>query len=192
MSALKLGETLAGYWVRDCLAAIALARTVAGVDCRVTICGKDEMGLVALLAALENEDIAAVETEGLLASYYSAAGYGLPFAYCDEHGDPSVRSRKLAGYGSMLPCIPHILKVADIPQIMALIAPRPLTVIEPKWASGESVAAKDYAAAFAWTADTFTLYGSQAAFRVLPHSAAENDATGSAVPRSRLSFTVLQ
>ena len=167
VAALKLGETLAGYWVRDCLTALNVARKVAGSDLKVTIRGEREMGIIALLAAAQDEAIAAVELKGFLASCYSAAGYGLPFAYSDEKNDKSVRNRKLFGYGSMLPCIPHILKYADIPQMMALIAPRPLTVIEPKWASGEAVAPRDYAAAFQWTADVYTLVGCRPSLRVL-------------------------
>lgn len=96
---------------------------------------------------------------GFLASYDSAAGYGLPFAYCDENNNKSVRDRKLSGYGSILPCIPGILKQADIPQLMALVAPRPLTMIGPKWASGAALPARDYAAAFAATADVYALCG---------------------------------
>jgi len=170
IASLKLGETLAGYWLRDCLTAIAVAQKAAGGGLKVTIRGEDETGLIALLAAIAEDDIAAVETRGFLASYYSAAGYGLPFAYCDENNDKSVRDRKLSGYGSILPCIPSILKHADIPQIMALVAPRPLTVIEPKWASGESLPAKDFAAAFASTADVYALYGCRPALRVLAKS----------------------
>ena len=167
IAALKLGETLAGYWVRDCLTAIAVAQKAAGGGLKVTIRGEGEMGLIALLAAVARDDIAAVELKGFLASYYSAAGYGLPFAYCDENNNKSVRDRKLSGYGSILPCIPHILKHADIPQIMALVAPRPLTVIGPKWASGAALPARDYAAAFAATADVYALCGCRPALRVL-------------------------
>ncbi len=167
IAALKLGETLAGYWVRDCLTAIAAAQKAAGSGLKVTIRGADEMGLIALLAAIARDDVAAVETVGFLASYDSAAGYGLPFAYCDENNNKSVRDRKLSGYGSILPCIPGILKQADIPQLMALVAPRPLTMIGPKWASGAALPARDYAAAFAATADVYALCGCRPALRVL-------------------------
>ena len=159
VAALKLGETLAGYWVRDCLVAMAVAQQAAGGHLQVTIHGEGEMGLVALLVAAHEDDVAAVEVRGLLTSYYSAAGYGLPFAYCDDKGDKSVRGRKLFGYGSIAPCIPHILKYADIPQIMALVAPRPLRVVEPKWASGDPVPPADRAAALRWTSDVYALYG---------------------------------
>ena len=159
VAALKLGETLAGYWVRDCLVAMAAAQQAAGGRLKVTIRGEGEMGLVALAGRRHRDDVAAVEVHGLLASYYSAAGYGLPFAYCDANGDKSVRERKLFGYGSIVPCIPHILKYADIPQIMALVAPRPLRVLEPKWASGEPVPPADRAAVLRWTSQVYALYG---------------------------------
>ena len=74
VAALKLGETLAGYWVRDCLVAMAAAQQAAGGRLKVTIRGEGEMGLVALLVAAHRDDVAAVEVHGLLASYYSAAG----------------------------------------------------------------------------------------------------------------------
>ena len=51
VAALKLGETLAGYWVRDCLVAMAAAQQAAGGRLKVTIQGEGEMGLVALLVA---------------------------------------------------------------------------------------------------------------------------------------------
>ena len=159
IAALKLGETLAGYWVRDCLVAIAAARQATDGRLKVAIHGEGEMGLIALLVAAHQDDVAGVQVRGLLASYYSAAGYGLPFAYADEKNDKSVRGRKLFGYGSIAPCIPHLLKYADIPQIMALVAPRPLRVIEPKWASGEVVPAAARPATLRWTSNVYALYG---------------------------------
>ena len=159
IAALKLGETLAGYWVRDCLVTMAAAQQAAGGHLKVAIHGEGEMGLVALLAAAQRDDVAAVEVRGLLASYYSAAGYGLPFAYADEKNDKSVRGRKLGGYGSIAPCIPHILKYADIPQIMALVAPRPLRIVEPKWASGDPVPPAARVTALRWTSEVYSLYG---------------------------------
>ena len=164
IAALKLGDTVAGYWTRDLLAAIQAARQVAGDRLKVTVHGDLETGLIAILAAGQDTSIDAVSTKGLLTSCYSSEGYGLPFAYADEKFDKSVRSRDLGGYGSMVPCIPHLLKTADIPQLAALVAPRPLTIIDPLRASGNAVSNEEALKAFEWTQ---RIYGLQKADKAL-------------------------
>ncbi|MCC6443730.1 MAG: prolyl oligopeptidase family serine peptidase [Armatimonadetes bacterium] len=151
MAALKLGDTLAGYWVKDLLAVIAAARKKIGRKVEVTAIGEMETGLVAVLAAGQSQTIRAVEARKLLASCHSPRGYGLPFAYSDEHNDKSVRSRALGGYGSILPCIPSLLQVADIPQLAALVAPRPLAIMDPLDASGNPLPEAEMQRAFMWT-----------------------------------------
>lgn len=166
MGALKLGHTLAGYWVKDLLAAIQAAVILVGGKPRVEVHGELETGLVAILAAGQSRTIAAVETEGLLASYASPRGYGQPYAYADEHDRPVGPRPSLGGYGSLVPCIPDMLKHADIPQLAALVAPRPLTVTAPLWASGDPLSPAEAAAAFAWTRAIYRLNEAEAALRV--------------------------
>ena len=166
VSALKLGETLAGYWVKDLLVAITSAKAVIGQDVQVTVKGEHEMGLVALLAAGQSDLIQAVEASELLASYFSAQGYGLPFAYSDETGNRAVRSRPLGGYGSLVPCIPDMLLYADITQLAALIAPRPLTLTNPIWASGNSLTPSELSSNFSWTRSLYRLTDAEDKFQV--------------------------
>jgi hypothetical protein len=109
------------------------------------------MGLVALLAATKCDAISGVETNGLLASYYSAQGYGLPYEW--GAGGP------LGGYGTMVPCIPSILKYADISQLAAMIAPRTLTIRQPLWASGTPLSQKETDATFSYCRQIYSLYG---------------------------------
>ncbi len=159
--ALKLGETLAGYWTTDLIAAIAAAKVECG-KLRVIVHAERETGLIALLAASRSEAIDAVETKGLLASYFSPHGYGLPFAYSDENNNKGVRDRPLGGYGSMVPCIPRILEHADIAQLAALVAPRPLTIAEPRWASDQVLTKDEVDRGFTWTRQVYHLYKTDA------------------------------
>ena len=130
--------------------------------------GEKEMGLVAILAAGQSTAIDEVETRGLLASYFSPLGYGLPFAYSDEKGDQSVRSRTLGGYGSMAPLIPSILKSADIAQLAALVAPRPLTIAATLWGSGDAASPAEAQDAFAWTQQAYRANGASNEFHLVP------------------------
>jgi hypothetical protein len=166
-AALKTGTTQAGLWVKDLLVAIRAAREKIGTPVRAVVHGDREMGLVAVLAAGQSDTIDAVETSGLLASYFSPDGYGLPYAYRGKDNDRSVTTRPLGGYGSMVPCIPHVLRWADVPQLAALVAPRPLTINEPLWASGGAVPAKDCARVFAWTSQIYEICGGKSSLRIL-------------------------
>ncbi|HLV81969.1 MAG TPA: dienelactone hydrolase family protein [Chthonomonadaceae bacterium] len=166
--ALKLGETLAGYRVRDLLAVIHAAQSIAGKEKPVVVRADREEGLVAILAAGQSEAISAVETTGLLASYASAQGYGRPYAYRDAENRPPTTNAHLGGYGSMLPCIPGILTEADIPQLAALVAPRPLTIQQPLWASGNPLEAGQIAPAFRWTQEIYRALGAESALALTP------------------------
>ena len=165
-AALKLGTTQAGLWVQDLLVAVAAARQEIGNPVRVVIRGDRETGLVGILAAGQSEAIDAVETTGLLASYASPDGYGLPYAYSGKDNDRSVTTRPLGGYGSMVPCIPHILRQGDVPQLAALVAPRPLTIRKPLWASGQPVPAADCMRLFAWTKQVYALHSRSDALKI--------------------------
>ncbi|MEO7298778.1 MAG: alpha/beta hydrolase family protein, partial [Verrucomicrobiota bacterium] len=168
VAALKLGETLAGYWSKDLLTTIGAAQKYSGNTARVVVRGEKEMGLVAILAAGQSSAIDEVEAHGLLASYFSPPGYGLPFAYSDEKGAQSVRSRALGGYGSMVPLIPNILKSADIAQLAALVAPRPLNITAPLWGSGGAVSPAEAQNAFAWTQQAYRANGAANEFHLAP------------------------
>jgi hypothetical protein len=159
ISALKLGETLAGYQVKDLLAAIAAAVPIASPITKVVVHADREMGLVAILAAGQSDTIQAVETTGLLASYSSSGGYGLPYAYNDADF-AVVPIQTFGGYQSMLPCIPNMLRYADIPQLAALMAPRPLTLHASRLADDSLLSASAAEQTFAWTRAVYRLSGS--------------------------------
>ena len=166
VASLKTGTTRAGLWVKDLLAAIHVAREKIGIPVRAVVHGDRELGLVAILAAIQTSRIDAVETTGLLASYQSAEGYGLPYAYRGKDNDKSVTSRPLGGYGSMVPCIPGILHHADIPQLAALVAPRPLVIDRPLCASGKPVRPEDLDRRFAWTREAYHLHNADKALKI--------------------------
>jgi hypothetical protein len=155
VGAIKLGETVAGWWALDVLAVVEAARKIVGGRVRVIVKGKRETGLVAILAAGQSRSIDAVEADELPASYHCAAGYGRPYVY----GDVGEHNADLGGYGSMAPCIPKVLKVADIPQLVALVSPRPLTIADPVWASGERLSREDLPGAFAWARRFYEVSG---------------------------------
>ncbi len=66
----------------------------------------------------------------------------------------------------MVPCLPHILKVADIPQLAALVAPRPLLIEEPLWASGDPADGKDLERVWTWTRQVYRLCRAEAALGI--------------------------
>ena len=57
----------------------------------------------------------------------------------------------------MVPCIPNILKYADISQLAAMMAPRPLTISEPCWASGNPLSASEVGNSFGWARQIYAL-----------------------------------
>jgi len=165
VAALKLGHTQAGFWTKDLLAAVDAACGLVG-RVKIVVRGDRELGLIAILAAIQSSRIDAVETTGLLASYQSGEGYGLPYAYSGKDNDRSVTARPLGGYGSMVPCIPGILHHADVPQLAALVAPRALTIQGPLGASGKPVRREDLDKAFAWTRRAYHVHGADKALQI--------------------------
>jgi hypothetical protein len=155
VGALKLGETAAGWWTIDLLAVVEAARQIVGRQVNVIVRGRRETGLVAILAASQSRSIDVVEAEELLASYDCAAGYGFPYVY----GDAGGHNADLGVYGSMLPCIPNILELADVPQLASMVCPRPLTITDPLWANGRAVSAKDMSRVFAWARRFYEVSG---------------------------------
>ena len=67
----------------------------------------------------------------------------------------------------MVPCLPGVLKLADIPQLAALVAPRPLLVREPSWASGDLLSATEAARQFAWTRQVYRVCRAESALQLV-------------------------
>ena len=138
---------------------------IVGSPVKVTVRGDRETGLVAILAASQSQHIDAVEAEQVLASYYSAAGYGFPYVY----GDAGGHNADLGVYGSMVPCIPNILEVGDMPQLASMVCPRPLTITDPLWANGKAVSEEDLSNAFAWATRFYEVSGCPSALILQSH-----------------------
>ncbi len=158
IAALKVGQTLAGQWTKDTLAAIEAINLTAGRKLRITVRGERQCGFVALLAGAFSKSVSSVETVDMLASYYSPKGYGKPYAYANEYGR-KVENLNLGGWKSMLPSIPYILDTADIPQIAALVSPKSLTIISPKYADNRDLSKDEISNVFSWTTATYQSAG---------------------------------
>jgi pimeloyl-ACP methyl ester carboxylesterase len=158
IAALKVGQTLAGQWTKDTLAAIEAINLTAGRKLRITVRGERQCGFVALLAGAFSKSVSSVETVDMLASYYSPKGYGKPYAYANEYGR-KVENLNLGGWKSMLPSIPYILDTADIPQIAALVSPKPLTIISPKYADDSNLSKEEISTVFNWTNEAYQSAG---------------------------------
>jgi dienelactone hydrolase len=101
-----MGRPVLGMWVWDALQCIRVLRRTFS---RVSIFGNGVMALVALFAAAFDEEVESVACDELLASYVHPAGFSREYPMCTF--------------------VPNLLKVADVPQIAALVAPRPLRIL---------------------------------------------------------------
>lgn len=108
--AIVLGRPLLAQQAWD---VIATARTLSqqeGIG-KVTVYGRGSTGLIAILAAALSDEIDAVATQWTIASFVDAIADPLP--------------QPMWAYA------PSILKVADVPQLAAMCAPRPLLLADP-------------------------------------------------------------
>lgn len=104
--AVLLGRPLLAQQAWDVLCAARVLAARKDVDARrIGLYGKGSVGLIATLAGALSEDIHAVISEGAIGSFAHAIADPLP--------------QPLWVYA------PHILKAADVPQLVALHAPRP-------------------------------------------------------------------
>lgn len=116
LRALLVGETLLGMRVEDAMAAIDwLSARGAGP---ITLVGIGASGPVALHTAVLDPRVAAVRLENSQLSYYLAASAPL------QRDLPAI-------------ALPGVLPVYDLPDLMAAIAPRPLTLLNPVDAVGQ-------------------------------------------------------
>ena len=137
MAALKQGHTLAGLWTRDLLAVIAALRSQGGyAQVPIAVWAERETGIAAILAAATTKEIDRLVLDGFWASYVSKSGYGKPYVYRDENNRPPAK-QDTASYGSGVLWLPDILDYADVPQLLALVAPTPLLFLAPIALSGE-------------------------------------------------------
>jgi hypothetical protein len=142
-----LGRPLLAQQAWDVMRAAQYLRTVEGIDPdRVACYGHGAAGLIALFAGALSESIASVVTEETLTTYLDAI----------EDGQPQPRWAFAAG----------ILEVADIPQVAALIAPRPVVFAKPIGPGLEALDDEAAAEKLAFTREAFGATDRRDAFRI--------------------------
>jgi cephalosporin-C deacetylase-like acetyl esterase len=144
--ALWVGRPLMGQWVIDVRAALdALERNERVDRKRIHVVGWREAGLLALLAAGLDGRIAGV-----------AAIESLP-TLASEHRFHGQR---------MVVMVPDLLRYADVPQLAALAAPRPVAILNSLRADGAPASARELEALYAWPRAAFRQLGGMDRLRV--------------------------
>ena len=118
MRAILIGKTMVGMQVTDLLASASYLATRDDVDAaRIGVVGKGNGALIALYAAALDPRISRTVCEGPFLSYLEMA-----------------RARLYEDLGGVL--VPGVLKVFDLPDVAAAVAPRPLWIVNPRSPSG--------------------------------------------------------
>lgn len=136
--AFLLGETLIGQRVSDALAALAFLK--AEVAYRAGICGWGYGGLLALHAAALAAEITALSVHGALDSYHSL-----------------VREPQYDHPTSAF--IPGVLGAYDLPDLVALAAPRPVWIDGSVDNRHRPLSAASLGATYSWPQSVFALAG---------------------------------
>lgn len=138
--AIVLGRPLLAQQVWDVMCAARVLAARGDVDGRrVAVYGRGQIGLVALVAASLSDDLAAVIAEGTTSSLLDAIADPLP--------------EPLWWYA------PNMLKVADLPQLLAVLAPKPLLWLNPARASGKPISREALQSRFALVAEAYRASG---------------------------------
>jgi len=138
--ALWLGRPLLGQWVVDIRCLIDWLSLQPNLDRdRLGVAGLGQAGVVALTAAclLENQ-------------VSSAAAVATPASFITSEVYPSGTRMGLLA--------PSILRVGDIPQLSALVAPRHLLIAKGLGSAGEPMGVRPLREAFAFTRSIYRLY----------------------------------
>lgn len=146
--AVWIGRPLLGQWVVDLHRLLDGLQSNGTLPREVAVVGMGPAGVVATCAAALDERISRVVTVGSLASYVS---------------DTPYEDQRL---GIMVPKI--LRDVGDIPQLAALIAPRPLVAIAGVKGSGEALDGPALDEKFRFTRRVYELENSATACRILP------------------------
>ncbi len=142
-----LGRPLFAQQVWDVMQARSYLAERDDVDgARISLHGDGQGGLLALYAAALDGDIAQVEATNVLASYR----YFLE----DEQPQPIAL------------CVPNVLKVIDIPQVAALVAPRPLAVSGVVGYGLAGLSSEDAARDWAFTTAAYQVAGNEGALHL--------------------------
>jgi len=113
-----LGMSLAGPQVEDVLLAFRYLAAHPRIDpARITILGKGSAGVLVVMAAAVEPGITRVATERSVLSYLEIA-----------------RARIHQGVANLV--IPGVLRHFDVPDLFAMISPRPLWIVSPAYPNG--------------------------------------------------------
>jgi hypothetical protein len=142
-----LGRPLFAQQIWDVIQARSYIADRDDVDgARISLHGDRQGGLLALYAAALDGDVAQVEATNVLASYR----YFLE----DEQPQPIAL------------CIPNVLNVIDIPQVAALVAPRPLNVSGVVGYGLAGLSSEDTAREWAFTTAAYQVAGNEGALHL--------------------------
>jgi dienelactone hydrolase len=154
--ALGAGATPLGMRTRDVLRAIDYLRSRPGIDsARISVIGQGSAGLAALHAAALDDKVRSAAISGTLVSYAAIV-------------DNEIYTHRYSWF------TPGVLRKYDLPDVAALVAPRPLVVINAVDHMQRPLEPERAAESYASTAKIFDLAGAGASFRsVSAGSAAE-------------------
>ncbi len=145
---MMIGRPLLGQWVWDVRRLLdALQADPAGLPESTLVIGVGTASVVALCAAALDSRLDAVATIGGLASYVSDVPY------------------EKQRMGIMAPGL--LRDVGDVPQIAALIAPRPLLIAGGVRGNSEPLGDQQLQDQFAWTRSAYKLSGAADSLRIL-------------------------
>jgi dienelactone hydrolase len=158
--ALWIGRPLLGQWVFDVLCLLDWCAFQPSLDPRrFAVVGLGQAGIVALCAA------------GLFEDRVTAAGaFRTPTSYVTQQAYPPGTSMGLLA--------PGILRLGDIPQLAALVAPRRLILAEGVTSQGKKLTEQYLREAYAFTRDIYKLYKADAKLTVTEGGRIEDIAAG--------------
>ncbi len=143
-----LGRPLLGMRVRDARAAVDFLRARSDVDpAHITIAGRGWAGVVALFAAATDPEITSAAVEGIPVSFGKIAAAEL-------YNQPV----------SLM--LPGVLQDFDLPDVFALLAPRPLMVLNPEDAMTRNMDGEDAREAVKIIRQTYARTGAEGRFEV--------------------------
>ena len=146
--AVVLGRPLLAQQAWDVLCAARALSVHKGIDpARIAVYGKGDVGLIAVLAAALSDQIAAVAAEGTAAGLLQMIADPLP--------------QPLWAYA------PKMLEAADLPQLLALVAPRPLLWLNVLGADGAPLAPERAQEQFQPAATSYRAAGAESRGRVV-------------------------
>jgi cephalosporin-C deacetylase-like acetyl esterase len=147
-AAWSMDQALLGMRVQDVIRCVDYATQREGVDRqRFHVIGKGDAGLWCLFAAALEDRISNLICVDSLVSYRALA----------------LSDRYLYGADVF---VPDVLQYLDLPDVAAAIAPRPLTLIEPKDAMKKTVDSQHTEETYRWTRAAYQLAGTGKQFRI--------------------------